>query len=137
MGVAFTGVLTDCRLRRREDTAAAMARLKERLPPGQRLVSLGHVDALFRYHYGMPIIPQPWPETGSDPAGDWTYFCFDWSGDKRPVLPFAWEEVAAVPMDRNRHGTPERVVVTGRRLQEATDDPAPRVSVQVGYLSSR
>jgi hypothetical protein len=42
------------------------------------------------------------------------YFCFDCDGASRPALPFAWQEVAAISMDRNHHVRPERVVVIGR-----------------------
>ena len=57
---------------------------------------------------------------GSRAAGglpaDLEYFCFDCPGAVRPLLPFAWEEIAAVPMDRVRMDPPERVVVVGRRV---------------------
>jgi hypothetical protein len=115
MAVTFAGVFTDVRMRRREDTAAAVARLKEQLPPGQRLVSFGHVDALFAYHYGIPIAPRPWPTAGGRGVAGLSYFCFDCPGTGRPILPFAWEEVAAISMDRNHQVPPERVVVVGRR----------------------
>jgi 4-amino-4-deoxy-L-arabinose transferase-like glycosyltransferase len=116
MVLTFTGILTNVRVRLSEDQAAAVARLKDRLPAGQRLVSFGHIDALFAYHYGLPIDALPWPSTGDRPT-DEVWFCFDQYGGDRPPLPFAWEEVAVVPMDRNRHELPERMVVVGRRLQ--------------------
>ena len=34
----------------------------------------------------------------------------------RPALPFAWEKVAVISIDRNHHTPPENVVVVGRRL---------------------
>jgi 4-amino-4-deoxy-L-arabinose transferase-like glycosyltransferase len=119
MGLTFTGIFTDIRARRAEDPAGAMKRLKERLPPGQALVSLGgHLDCLFPYYYGMPLVtPRPWPVNDSDP--DVSYFCVPCDGDKRPSLPFAWEEVGIIPLDRNRHPVPEGVVVVGRRLPTA------------------
>jgi 4-amino-4-deoxy-L-arabinose transferase-like glycosyltransferase len=124
MVLTFAGVLTDVRIRRGGNPAAAVERLREQLPEGQRLVSFGHIDALFAYHYGRPIEPRPWPEDASDlPAGG-GYFCFDWEGPERPELPFAWEEVAAIPMDRNRHDPPERVVVIGRLVPQQPLDHA-------------
>jgi 4-amino-4-deoxy-L-arabinose transferase-like glycosyltransferase len=119
MVVVFTGVATDIRLRQSEDAATAMSRLKEQLPPGQALVSFGeNLDCLFTYYYGLPIItPRPWP--GAADGADLDYFCFMGTGSDRPELPFAWEEIAAVPMDRRHRDTPERVVVVGRRLPHA------------------
>ena len=119
LAITFTGVVTDVRLKRSENPAEAMTRLKEHLPPGQPLVSLGgHLDCLFAYYYGLPFIsPRPWPTPGSDP--DLTYFCFQCPGDSRPQLPFAWKEIGVLSLDRNHHAIPERVVVVGQRLPAA------------------
>jgi hypothetical protein len=116
--IAFTGVVTDVRVRRSVPLARAVRLLKDKLPPGQPLVSLDSpVDCLFSYYYGPTIIPaQPCPAVGSAPAPRWSYFCFNAPGDSRPSLPFPWEEIAALNMDRNQHPVPERVVVVGRRL---------------------
>ena len=118
MVLTFTGIVTDVRIRRSEDQALAVAHLKQQLPRGQRLVSLGHIDALFAYHYGLRI-----DTLSSDHGADLLsredfYFCFDSDGGSRPLLPFAWREVAAISMDRNRHACPERVVVVGRRVAD-------------------
>jgi 4-amino-4-deoxy-L-arabinose transferase-like glycosyltransferase len=118
LALAFTGVATDIRLHRSEDVREAMKQLKERLPPGQQLVSLGeHADSLFAYHYGLPLIaPQSWLALLGDPDAKQAYFCIESPGDRRPLLPFAWEEIGAVSLDRNHHSPPERVMVVGRRL---------------------
>jgi 4-amino-4-deoxy-L-arabinose transferase-like glycosyltransferase len=115
MVLLFVGVIADVRLHKTEDTAAAVRRLKEQLPPGVGLVSLGHIDAIFAYHYGAPIPALPKPDDGPGPAAG-EYFCVDGLGNTRLELPFAWEQVAVVSMDRNRHARPERLVVVGRRL---------------------
>jgi 4-amino-4-deoxy-L-arabinose transferase-like glycosyltransferase len=122
--ITFTGVVTDWRVRRSEDVAEAMARLHEKLPPGQQLVSLnGHTDSLFAYHYGLPFIA-PGNGSGASP----TYFCVVWSGDSRPQLPFAWEEIGVVSLDRNHHPVPERVVVVGHVLPARPSSPPPVVA---------
>lgn len=115
MVLTFTGVLTDVRIRRSEDQAAAIARLKEHLPPGQRLVSFGHIDSLFAYYYGVPVDLFA-PETSGTALlrGEALYFCFESEGGWRPVLPCPWEELAVIAMDRNHHATPDRAVVVGR-----------------------
>lgn len=115
MTVTCAGLLTDVRLRMAERPEAAVARLKERLPPGARLVSFDHVATLFTYLYGDPIPSRPWP-TAADDATDATYFCFTRDAAGRPPLPFAWEEVAVVCIDRNHRESPKVVVVVGRRL---------------------
>lgn len=118
--VFAVGVMVDVRVRRADDTAAAVARVAGLIPPGAELVSLGQVDALFAYYYEKPIPARPnpfWPgalRPEHVPPG--TYFCFLTKAILRPDLPFPWEEVAAVPMDRFRQPIPIDVLVVGRRL---------------------
>jgi hypothetical protein len=103
-----------------------MRRLKDRLPRGQQLVSIdGHTDSLFAYLYGQPFItPGTWPVAGPDAGAGLTYFCFVSPGDSRPPLPFAWDEVGVVSLDRNHRPVPERVVVVGRRVPAASSAQA-------------
>jgi hypothetical protein len=117
--LTFIGVGTDVRLRKSENAAEAMRQLKEKLPPRQPLVSIngfrGHTDSLFAYLYGTPFIT-PRPGFADEPASEeGTYFCFISLGASRPPLPFVWEEVGVVSLDRNHHPVPERAVVVGRR----------------------
>lgn len=116
MVLACTGIATNIRIRRSEDQATPMAQLKEKLPADHRLVSLGHIDALFAYYYARPIEPTPWAVTAdSVPVGDDVYFCFDTMIGYRPNLPFEWVEVAAIPMDRYKYPPGQREVVVGKR----------------------
>lgn len=117
MVLLFTGYFTDVRLRLCVDQPALVQHLKEILPPHQQLVSLGgHIDCALPYYYGMPLIePRPWPMEAEE-AEDVTYFCFGCSGAERPYLPFAWEEVAAISLERIQFRIPETVAVVGRRL---------------------
>jgi 4-amino-4-deoxy-L-arabinose transferase-like glycosyltransferase len=110
MVLTLTGIVTDIRVRRSADQAGAVALLKQRLPSRQRLVSLGHVDDLFAYYYELPIAIVP-PADLTVQAD--AYFCIDSYCGARPPLPFAWEEIAIIPMDRNRRDQPERAVVVG------------------------
>ena len=124
MVIMFTGFGFDVRLRKSENAAESVRQLKEQLPPGQHLVSLGgHTAELFAYLYGEPIItPRPWPEDGNDQ--DLSYFCFMCPGNRMPQLPFAWKLIGIVSMDRNRRPVPETIVVVGFRLPV----PAPGVA---------
>lgn len=119
MALTFIGVLTDLRIHRSEDTAGAVARLKELLPPDQRLVSFGHVDSLFAYYYEQPIVPLTWEAARDNDVAGVDFFCFFNPGTGRPAFPFAWEEVAAISVDRNHQEPPDTVVVVGRRLPPA------------------
>lgn len=121
MVLLFTGFLTDVRLRRCVDQPALVRRLKEILPPGQALVSLGgHIDCALPYYYGMPLIaPRSWPEEPCDIDGI-DYFCCACHGNERPDLPFAWEELAAISLDRVQLPVPDNVAIIGRRLGAPT-----------------
>ena len=116
MVLLFNGPVLNARIRRGEDAGAAIARLKERLPADATFVSLGYIDSEFPFFYDRFVEPLPWPSATPPavPAGG--YFCFNAEGLARPHLPFPWEEVAAISMDRNKHAVPGRVLVVARRL---------------------
>jgi 4-amino-4-deoxy-L-arabinose transferase-like glycosyltransferase len=117
MVLSCTGIITNVRARRSEDQATTIARLKEQLPPGQRLVGFGEVDDLFAYYYALPIDCLPMPANANDPAAARVdYFCCGSVTGDRPVLPFAWQELTTISMDRNHHVRPERAMVVGRVL---------------------
>jgi 4-amino-4-deoxy-L-arabinose transferase-like glycosyltransferase len=118
LAVSYAGVVMDAILRRSEDTASAVARLKGRLPAGVHLVSFCPVHHLFAYYYDGPIELRGWPEARRDRDVDW--FCFTCAGDVRILVPFRWEEVAVIPVDRYRQPKPGNLVVVGRRLPEST-----------------
>jgi hypothetical protein len=95
----------------REPITARIASVKEQLPPGTRLVSLGLVDDRFLYYYDEPI------RLLKDGRGsDWTYFCVG-NGPNRPACRFAYEEIARVSLHQNRQADVSECVVIGRRLR--------------------
>ena len=116
MVLLFNGPILDARIRRGEDNGTAIRLLKERLPADATFVSLGLVDSEFAFFYGKFPKPLPWPSSTPPAVPLKGYFCFTASGVTRPELPFAWEEIAAISMDRNRHPVPEKVLVVARRL---------------------
>jgi 4-amino-4-deoxy-L-arabinose transferase-like glycosyltransferase len=121
MVLAFTGIVTDARVRRCEDQASAIARLKRQIPPGHRLVSFGHIDLLFEYYFGEEIERVATPTAQNDPvAGEDVYFCFNSLNGSRPKLPFACEDVAVISMERNRTANPERTIVVCRRIMHGS-----------------
>ncbi len=116
MAGSFAGVAVDGMLRRSEDPAAAVARLKARLPADAHLVSFCPVHHLFAYYFDEPIELRGWPGPAGDGDRDVTWFCYQAIYGVPLPVPFAWEEVAVIPMDRFRQPKPHNVVVVGRRL---------------------
>jgi 4-amino-4-deoxy-L-arabinose transferase-like glycosyltransferase len=115
MTLTFVVVLIDVRIRRSEHTRESVAHLKELLPASETLYSFGHVDSLFAYYYEKPIVPLSWTAARANRVDDADYFCFFNEGTGRPALPFDWQEIAAVSVDRNHQEPPDTVVVVGRR----------------------
>jgi 4-amino-4-deoxy-L-arabinose transferase-like glycosyltransferase len=136
MVVAFTGYFTDVRIRRSEDPAGMVARLKTQLPPNQMLVNFGAIDLTFAYYFDAPVDERPMPKS---PA-DWQVAengCFSFYSVQgwRPKLPFAWDEMAVIPMTRNRStdSVPDRAMVVGRRLPDASTQTRMPPVAPVGY----
>jgi 4-amino-4-deoxy-L-arabinose transferase-like glycosyltransferase len=118
LGLLAVGPFLTNQDRRSADLPAAMAAFKATLPADVRLISFDRVHHLFLYHLDRPVEVQPWPTAASDsPAGD-EWFCVDAAGDQQPDLPFAWEEVASLSVDRNQHAVPKERVIVGRRVRE-------------------
>jgi 4-amino-4-deoxy-L-arabinose transferase-like glycosyltransferase len=114
LGLTCNGVLMNDLIRRTDDIAGQVARLKQRLPSQARLVSLGRAHHPFVYHYGQTIPWLDWPKSPS--AADYDYFCFHSMRGRRKPLPFEWEEIAVVRCDRFLRDDPVDVMVVGRRL---------------------
>ena len=116
MGVTYTGVITNTRVNTSVDTATAVARLKQELPQGHRLVSRTPVHPLFAYYYREPIALVAWPDDGSTLEAEGTYFGFNHFPGSAARIPFAWEEIAAISVARSRVSRSQQDVVIGRRL---------------------
>jgi len=116
LGFAYTGGVVNSLVAVSENTPAYVAELKESLPAGAKMVSLGEMDPLFVFHYRDPIRVVPWPESSQDLGPEVEYFSFVEPESGSALLPFAWEPVAAVSCERNRVAVPKRVVRIGRRV---------------------
>jgi len=115
--LCVTGLLTNRNQRRQVDAVGAVAALRQLLGAEARLVSFGPVNHLFLLLYQEPIERRDWPRTpdeGSVAAGD--YFCFDAFRGVHPPLPFVWEEVARLTMDRTQRPLADNIVIVGRRI---------------------
>ena len=113
-GLTYAGLALNMRIRASHDTAGEIASVKEALPKGQRLVSLGAVDHRFVYYFKQPITLLPWPNDAATFDPDVSYFCFNLYGGRQP--PFPWEEVAVVDCHRFGHPQALRKVAVGRRI---------------------
>jgi 4-amino-4-deoxy-L-arabinose transferase-like glycosyltransferase len=118
LGLTYVGLVVPFIAQKSENAALAVARLKDRLPRREHLVSFGPVSHLFAYLYRDPIPLLPWPAQADDLGTKTTYFCFDRLGGAPVSIPFAWEVVAVISCDRYRTPIPQYVVVVGRRLPD-------------------
>ena len=116
IGLICSGPVTDQLIRASADTGGEVAKLHNSMPPGERLVSFGHVHHRFAYYFRDPIAYRSWPSTSADVDPELEYFCFELPRTGEPSLPFAWERVAVVSCDRKRRPTPLDAVVVGRRI---------------------
>lgn len=112
---AYLGPTINVLARIAGDNAEQTAALKQKLPPGTKLVSFGQLEHLFTFYYRDAIELLPWPAPDAPPPHDLEYFAFT-KAMGPPPLPFAWEEVAVVSCERNHRDVPTRAVVVGRRL---------------------
>jgi len=116
LGLAHTGPVMNYVLRRSENTAGAVAALKQRALDSRRLVSFGAVHHIFAYHYGQTIPRLPWPQHERLLPEDLEYFCFAADVQAGRELPFAWEQIAVISCERFRQARPDQRVIVGRRL---------------------
>ncbi len=116
VGLTFTGVGTNVNASASEDTRAAVAALKERLPGDVRLIGFGEVHHVFAYHYGTPIESRSLQQFSRNDDVD--YFCLyvTETFDPRPKVPFAWEQVARISCERYRRDPSRFDMVIGRKV---------------------
>lgn len=120
LGLTFTWILLNSYARCANDPTEAILAIKQRLSGDRRLRSFGRVDHLFAYHYETPIEYLPVPQTAAEAPDDVEYFVLDGGPSPLAKLPFEWETVETISLDRNRIEQPQRTVIIGRRL--STDD---------------
>jgi 4-amino-4-deoxy-L-arabinose transferase-like glycosyltransferase len=156
VGLAATGLMINVDVARWNDVTEAVAQLKEKLPPGAKLVSLSPIEHRFAFYYETPITQLDWPTSIDNLPSDVEYFCFmrnpGDSASKRKsgrgrswtttpgTLPFAWEEVASIYSEREVSGDRPRSVVLGRVVRplraEATDVTLPRGAISQQPLAT-
>jgi hypothetical protein len=118
------------------------------VPPEAQLVSLTPIEHRFAYYYRDEITELPWPTRVADIPPGMEYFCFMRNpGDTAErrhagrgrgtekssgTLPFAWQEVTAICVDRSVRDEGARAVVLGRVIRplraELSDATRPQVT---------
>jgi 4-amino-4-deoxy-L-arabinose transferase-like glycosyltransferase len=111
--LTYSAVVVNAMCQRNGRASTEVTALKAGLLREAKLTSLNAVHHLFAYWFDQPIDLVPWPQAD---VPDLEWFCFSSVRDIRPVLPFAWQEIAVISVDRNYHVKPQNVVVVGRRI---------------------
>lgn len=117
LGFCYIGPVITSQQQRTGDLPETTAALRDQLPADAHLQSFGHIHHVFLYYFGRPVELQPVPEHETDVAADVDYFLINGEGWELPELPFAWEQVAIVSIDRNKRPVPKETVVVGRRIR--------------------
>ncbi len=120
LGVCYVGPVMTSQQQRTGNLPEATAALRDRLPSDAHLQSFGHIHHVFLYYFGRPVELLPVPKSETDLTADVDYFLINGEGHERPELPFAWEEVAVVSIDRNKRPVPKETVVIGRRVRNSS-----------------
>ncbi len=130
LGACYLGPVITSQAQRSGDLPETTAILRQRLPATAHLQSFGHIHHVFLYYFGRPVDLLPMPQTEAEVADDVDYFLINGEGWERPELPFEWDEVAIISIDRNKRSVPKETVVIGRRVRNpslsflGTLDPA-------------
>jgi hypothetical protein len=142
--------MTNFNIARWNNPAPAVDQIKQ-IVASDRLVSLTPIDHRFAYLYKQPITELAWPTKVADLPANVEYFCFmrhpvD-TAEKREAgrgrtwttspgtLPFAWEEVATLCVERRVRDYPQRMLVLGRviqpRIAQVSDATRPQRSINL------
>ncbi len=116
LGLSYVGPILSSMIQRSGTHPQTIAALKLQLPADPPLHSFGLVHHVFLYYLQRPVILNEVPQPGEVIPADIEYFCFDSRDGSRLDLPFPWEEVAVIAVDRTRREIPRDAVVIGRRL---------------------
>lgn len=128
-GVVQGGAMMNSNIAKWNNPVAAVECIQEMVGDAP-LVSLTPIDHRFAYMYREPIAELNWPLAVYDLPADVEYFCFmrhpaDTAQEREAgrgrtwfrtpgTLPFAWEEVATLCVERRIRNFPQRMLVLGR-----------------------
>jgi 4-amino-4-deoxy-L-arabinose transferase-like glycosyltransferase len=147
---AYSGFVISRNAARWNDPTPLVAELKSYVAEAESLVSLTPIDHRFAYYYGAPIAELGWPQSLNDIPAEAEYFCFMRNpadtADQRAAgrgrswtttpgtLPFAWQEVTSICVERRLRDGPRRTVVLGRIIRPiqaaVSDATVPQVAAR-------
>jgi 4-amino-4-deoxy-L-arabinose transferase-like glycosyltransferase len=117
VALLFNGPIINSLAQAAVDVRPDVASLYRRIPQGIRLMSIGMAHHRLLYYYPEPIPLVPRPSSAEDVPEDLEYFVIEGYRGEPTILPFEWEEIGRLNMDRNRRDDPRDFVIIGRRLQ--------------------
>jgi 4-amino-4-deoxy-L-arabinose transferase-like glycosyltransferase len=117
VALLFNGPIVNSLAQAAVDVRPDIASLYRSIPQGTRLMSIGLAHHRLLYYYPEPIPLVPRPRSTEDVPEDLDYFVIDAHRGEPTVLPFEWEEIGRLNMDRNRRDEPRDFVIVGRRLR--------------------
>lgn len=147
-GIAQAGALMNVNITRWNDPSVGVGQIRDLVSRTAPLVSLTPIDHRFAYLYREPITELSWPREVDDLPENVEYFCFmrdpqdtaqsrcagrgrSWTTTPG-TLPFAWEEVATLCIERRLRNRPQITVVLGRvtkpRIATISDATKPQPS---------
>ncbi len=122
LGAAYLGPVITSQQQRSGDLPMTAAALQKQLPDDAPLHSFGPLHHVFLYHFDRTVTQHPQPKSPQDVPDAVDYFLINGEGWERPELPFAWDEVAIVSIDRTHRAIPKETVVVGRRVRNPRGD---------------
>ncbi len=120
LGLSQASVVVNIRQKSSEDARQAVMDLKQKLPPGESLVSLGPAHHLFLLHYAENVRLLRLDAQDPDTWGNGGYFCMWVKGNDIVHLCFPWKLVATISCDRNHSSDPTEIMIVGRRDETVT-----------------
>lgn len=125
VAISFNGPIINAQAHDAMNVGPDVAAVREHLgksSAGLPIVSFGKLHHRFLYYYGEHIPMLPRPESMDEVPEDVDYFAIGIRPGETAELPFEWEEVAELNMERGRTDRPTDRVVIGRyrRMQTAS-----------------
>lgn len=121
LAICFNGAVLNVKASIYANVGPEVIALRHRLPAEARLVSLGELHHQFVYWYEehIPMIQRP--TIPDEVPADLEYFAMDARRGEPVELPFDWEQIATLNMDRIHKADPKVFVLVGRRIRDSKD----------------
>ncbi|HET6422151.1 MAG TPA: glycosyltransferase family 39 protein [Planctomycetaceae bacterium] len=122
LGAAYVGPIITSQYQRSGDLPVTAAIARAQLPPDAKLQSFGNLHHVFLYYFDRPVALLPKLDSDAEIPAELGYFLINGEGRERPELPFAWDQIAVVSIDRTKRDVPKETVIIGRRVANPPGD---------------